>query len=231
MFNPKYALSDEIVQNLTAIAEGKVFIEHAKILPIAEIKLRRLARIRMSHSSTAIEGNRLNLQQVEKLAAGKKIEAPDRDIFEVKNYLHAMNYIDKIVKNKEKITPKVLLKIHKNVTKNTLPREKSGKFRLGPVYVVRHFFGFNQKVVYTAPPAKQVPVLVNNLISWLNKETENINPVIVAGIVHAEIAAIHPFADGNGRTARAFAALVLYQKSYDFRKLFALEDYYNKERG
>jgi Fic family protein len=48
--------------------------------------------------------------------------------------------------------------------------------------------------------------------------------------VHQEIAAIHPFADGNGRTARAVATLILYQRGYDFRKLFALEDYYNNNR-
>ncbi len=56
------------------------------------------------------------------------------------------------------------------------------------------------------------------------------NPVIVAGIVHQEIAAIHPFNDGNGRTARALATLVLYERGYDFRHLFALEDYYNTDR-
>ena len=100
------------------------------------------------------------------------------------------------------------------------------------MYVVQHFFGFNKKVVYTAPSSKKVFTLVSDLFSWLNKkETENINPVIVAGIVHQEIAAIHPFTDGNGRTARAAATLILYKRGYDFRKLFALEDYYNRNRG
>jgi Fic family protein len=231
MFKPQYTLTDSIVQDLASIAESKAIIKQAKILPATEIKLRRQALIRMTQSSTAIEGNNLNLNQVEALVAGKKIEASDRDIFEVKNYLSAVKYIEKINKENKKISKRILLQIHKLVTNNTLPPDKSGFFRQGPVYVVRHFFGFNKKIVYTAPIALKVPELVDNLILWLNeKETENINPVIVAGIVHQEIAAIHPFIDGNGRVARAVATLVLYQRDYDFRKLFALEDYYNLDR-
>jgi Fic family protein len=118
------------------------------------------------------------------------------------------------------------------LTKNTLPKKPSGHFRLKPVYVVRHFLGLNKKVVYTAPSASKALTLVENLISWLNQEkTKDINPVIIAGIVHQEIAAIHPFADGNGRVARAISTLILYQKGYDFRKLFALEDFYNHNRA
>ena len=231
MFLPKYTLTDSIVQDLTSIAEGKAVIERAKILPTAEIRLRHQALARMTHSSTAIEGNILNLRQVEDLAAGKKIEASRRDIFEVENYLQAMKYIKKVIKNKEKITESVFLKIHKLATQNTLPTEKSGAYRKGPMYVVRHFFGFNKKVVYTAPAAKKVSALVRDLFFWLNKkETEKINPVIVAGIIHQEIVTIHPFFDGNGRTARAAATLILYERGYDFRKLFALEDYYNRNR-
>ncbi|MBI2459155.1 MAG: Fic family protein [Parcubacteria group bacterium] len=70
-----------------------------------------------------------------------------------------------------------------------------------------------------------------DFITWLkDSEEKEINPVIVAGIAHLEIAAIHPFNDGNGRTARALATLMLYQRGYDFRRLFALEDYYNTNR-
>lgn len=231
MFKPKYTLTDSIVQNLTIIAECKAIISHAKILPSAEIKLRRQALTRMSQSSTAIEGNALNLNQVEALVAGKTIDASDRDIYEIKNYLSALKYIEKNVKNNQKITTKTLLQVHKHVTQNTLSKEQSGSYRQGPVYVVRHFMGLNKKVIYTAPKATLVPGLINDLVFWLNeKDNENINPVIIAGIVHQEIAAIHPFTDGNGRVARAISTLVLYQRGYDFRKLFALEDYYNLNR-
>lgn len=230
MLKPQYTLTNKILKNLTDIAEAKGIIEKVKLLPKHELKLRRQAMIRMSHSSTAIEGNILDIRQVEALQAGKKIDAPARDIYEVQNYLKALKYIDKIVKEKKEINEKVLLKIHSIVTDRTLPNEQSGHYRKGPVYIVRRRLGLSNQVVYTAPVAENVPGLCADLIKWINdSERGDVNPVVVAGVAHLELAAIHPFADGNGRTARALATLILYKRGYDFRHLFALEDYYNKD--
>ncbi|MDD4531366.1 MAG: Fic family protein [Candidatus Pacebacteria bacterium] len=232
MFNPGYKLTNSMVKNLTSIAEGRVVIEKAKILPMVELKLRRQAIIRMTHSSTAIEGNRLISEQVAALYADKKVDAPERDIYEVKNYIAALKYIEKVVKRKNPISEKVLLMLHKLVTDKTLKKkEQSGAYRKSPVYVVKKIMGEITNVVYTAPDFEKVPELCADLIGWIEKsEKEEVNPVLVAGIVHQEMVAIHPFADGNGRTARAMATLILYKRGYDFRKLFALEDYYNEDR-
>ena len=230
MFEPKYKLNNKILADLTAIAEAKGFIDRAKILPQQEVRLRRQAVIRMTHHSTEIEGNQLNMAQVEALYAKKKVDAPDRDVYEVKNYLNALKYIEKVVAEKKPITEKVILKIHKLVTNKTLAPQFSGAYRPGPIYVVRRRFGMPQEILYTGPGAEHVPKLMADFVHWLQKSEEEISPVLVAGIAHLEIAAIHPFNDGNGRTARALAALVLYQRGYDFRRLFALEDYYNTKR-
>lgn len=231
MYNPKYKLNNKILSDLTAIAEAKGIIDRAKILPQQELRLRRQAIIRMTHHSTEIEGNCLNMGQVEALYAKKKIDAPDRDIYEVKNYLNALKYIEKIVAEKKPITEKVILKIHKLVTDKTLAPQFSGHYRPGPIYVVRRRLGLPQETLYTGPEAKQVPKLMADFIAWLkDSEKEETNPVIAAAIAHLEIAAIHPFNDGNGRTARALATLMLYRRGYDFRRLFALEDYYNTDR-
>lgn len=231
MFDPKYKLTDGILHNLTAIAESKGIIDRAKILPRQELRLRRQAIIRMTHHSTEIEGNHLNLGQVEALYAKKKIDAPDRDIYEVKNYLNALKYIAKAVAEKKPITEKVILKIHKLVTDKTLSPQFCGHYRAGPIYVVRRQFGRPQETLYIGPEAKQVPKLMADFLAWLaESEQKEINPVVAAAVAHMEIAAIHPFNDGNGRTARAIATLLLYQRGYDFRRLFALEDYYNTNR-
>lgn len=231
MFKPEYKLTNKILSLLTETAEARAMIEKAKILPEQELKLRRQALARMTQSSTAIEGNILNLNQVEALMAGKKVDAPARDIYEVKNYLATIKYIERIEEEKKPLTEKIVLKIHRLVTENTLPKDKSGAYRTGPVYIVRRQSGMVNKIIYTAPSAVDAPNLMKKLIDWINKsEKENIHPIIVAGIAHREFAAIHPFADGNGRTARALATLILYQRGYDFRKLFALEDYYNRDR-
>jgi len=232
MFNPQYKITNKIVSLLTAITEAKAVIERAKLLPKHELRLRRQALIRMTHSSTAIEGNMLNTRQVEALLADKKIDAPARDIFEVKNYLNALKYIQQVVGKKQVIDEKTILTIHKLVTADTLPKEQSGFYRKSAVYVVKRRSGFPDEVVYTGPLAEKVPGLVEDLIEWIGESGErDIHPIIVAGIVHQELAAIHPFSDGNGRTVRALATFILYDRGYDFRKLFALEDYYNKDRA
>ncbi len=231
MFNPKYKLTNKILTNLTTIAETKGIIDRAKILPQQELRLRRQAVIRMTHHSTEIEGNQLNIGQVEALYAHKKIDAPDRDIYEVKNYLNALKYIERVVTEHKPITEKVILKIHQLVTNKTLDYQFSGHYRPGQIYVVRRRLGMPQEILYTGPEAKHVPKLMTDFIDWLRESEKNdVSPILVAGIAHLEIAAIHPFNDGNGRTARALATLILYQRGYDFRRLFALEDYYNTNR-
>lgn len=216
---------------LTAIAEARSIISRAKLLPKQELGLRRQALIRMTHASTSIEGNALNLYQVEALSKHKKIDAPARDIYEVENYLKALRYISKIVEGKRPVTEKVILQVHRLVTSKTLPEKQSGHYRSVPIYVVRRRLGMPQEIMYTGPDAQKVPQLMKNLVEWVQDSADkDIHPIVVAGVVHQEIAAIHPFVDGNGRTARALATLVLYQRGYDFRRLFALEDYYNLDR-
>src|SRR3989339_497371 len=172
MFNPIYKHTNKILRDLTAIAEAKGIIDRAKILPQQELRLRRQAVIRMTHHSTEIEGNQLNMGQVEALYAHKKIDAPDRDIYEVKNYLNALKYIEKVVTEKKPITEKVILQIHKLVTNKTLAPEFSGHYRPGPIYVVRRRFGMPQETLYTGPEAKRVPQLINEFITWLKESEE-----------------------------------------------------------
>ncbi len=231
MFNPHYTLTDSLVQMLTSIAESKEIIARAKILPQQELKLKRQALARMTHSSTAIEGNKLNLNEVGALLSHKKVDAPQREIYEVQNYLKALRYIEKTAFEGRLMTEKVVREVHALVTSRTIPKEQCGRYRQGLVYVVKKRAGSPDEVVYTGPPAKEVSDLCRDLLAWMaQSEQKEVNPVIAAGIVHQEIAAIHPFTDGNGRTARAMATYALYRRGYDFRRLFALEDYYNRDR-
>lgn len=231
MFSPKYKFTNGILHDLTVIAEAKGIIDRARILPKQELRLRRRATIRMTHHSTEIEGNRLNIRQVEALYARKKIDAPARDIHEVQNYLNALKYIEKIVAEQKPTTERVILRIHKLVTAKTMDPKFCGAYRPGSIYVVRRRPGVSPETLYTGPIAKHIPKLMTEFVNWLKEsEEKEINPVVVAAIAHLEIAAIHPFNDGNGRTARALATLLLYQRGYDFRRLFALEDYYNTDR-
>ena len=233
-FNPKYTISEKILNNLTLIASAREVIEQAHLVPKWEASLRRQAKLRNTHSSTAIEGNKLTLEQVEALADGKDVIATDKDKKEVLNYLEALDAVHSFTE-KGKVKVADLLNIHRMVSKGVLRDNKDcGAFRDRQVFVGRRVFdgtGFKEEVEYMPPKTENVPGLVEEFINWLNLDkTWKTNHVLLAGIAHYEIARIHPFIDGNGRTARLFATLILYLSGFDHRRLFALDDFYDRDR-
>ncbi|MFA4966681.1 MAG: Fic family protein, partial [Candidatus Margulisiibacteriota bacterium] len=236
LFKPKYKITDKILNNLTAIAAAREVIEQASLVPQWEAKLRRQAMLQNTHSSTAIEGNKLTLNQVQDLSQGKEVLAARKDKQEVLNYINALEKIPDFA-SLPKISVETLLEIHKIITTKTLDNSSdSGVFRNRQVYVGKHVFdatGFRQEIVYTPPETDIVPELVDVFIDWLNlmlDKKDTINPVLLAGIAHYEIARIHPFIDGNGRSARLLATLILYLSGFDHRRIFALDDYYDRDR-
>ena len=233
-FSPKYTITEKILNNLTLIASAREVVEQSHLVPKWEASLRRKAKLHNTHSSTAIEGNKLTLEQVEALADGKNIIATDKDKKEVLNYLEALDRLHSFAKKGE-IKVEDLLTVHKVVSKGVMRDSKhSGVFRDRQVFVGKRVFdatGFKEEVEYMPPKTEDVPRLVKEFIGWLNlSKTWEINPVLLAGIAHYEIARIHPFIDGNGRTARLFATLILYLSGFDHRRLFALDDFYDRDR-
>jgi Fic family protein len=115
------------------------------------------------------------------------------------------------------------------VTKDTLERpEDCGVFRTRYVVVGDQLTG---EVFFRPPPNSEVPELVENLVAWLNsQDAQELDPVIEAGIAHYEFVRIHPFVDGNGRTARILATWILYKRGFDTKQFFCLDDYYNSDR-
>ena len=229
-FKPVFSITPKLTNLLSEIAVCRHKILALKVLPQREIGLIKSARLRMIHSSTAIEGNLLDLKEVEAVLAGKKpAEAEHDDILEVINYEKVLKFIDGMDKKSRIDWEKTVLKIHQLTTAKLLPKKDSGHYRQGPVYIIQRPLN---KIIYTAPDFKKVPRLMTDLYSWLESEaSQNLSPVIVAAITHHQFVTIHPFIDGNGRTARSWATLVLYYRGFDVKKLFALEDYYNLDRG
>ena len=153
---------------------------------------------------------------------------------EVLNYLEALDKLPSFAEQ-GKIKIQDLLNIHRVVSKDVLgDNQHSGAFRDRQVFVGRRIFdgtGVKEEVEYMPPKTEEVAGLVKEFIDWLNRDkTWEINPVLLAGVAHYEIARIHPFIDGNGRTARLFAALILYLSGFDHRRLFALDDFYDRDR-
>lgn len=228
MFTPKYQITDSILNKLTEISEIKAMVEKSRLLPARESFLRKTAIIKMAHTSTSIEGNTLDEYQVEKLVQGKNVSADKNQIKEVKNYLSALKKIDALGEKKE-FSIEDILDVHRIVVSSLVEPKKIGRFRSGPVYIVNVESDGNEELAYTPPKAKQVAKLMDDLISWLNA-ADKIHPAIRAGLFHYQFVTIHPFTDGNGRVARLFTLLHLYQSEWDFKRALVLEDYYNTDR-
>lgn len=229
MFNPKYTISNGAVNQISEIAEIKALVARSSLLPEREIFLRRAATIKMAHTSTSIEGNILKEYQVAQVVGGKKINASENQIREVKNYLSALRVIDKLSESKNDFTIKDILGIHRLVMDGLVEKEKVGVFRKRPVYIVNILPNKQEEVAYTPPRAVKVPQLIEELVNWLDKNKE-IPPIVRAGLFHYQFETIHPFTDGNGRTGRLLTLLHLYQSGWDFKKILVLEDYYNRDR-
>jgi len=228
MFKPKFKYTNKIVKLLTRISAARETILNSPLIPKWNVTLRQETIIHSAHSSTSIEGNRLSLEQVSELARGREITATRIDKQEVLNYLEVLKNIKNLIKDNF-IIEKDILNIHRIVTKNTLDNPAdSGVYRNRYVVVGNRFTG---EIFFRPPQNLEVPGLVKNLLEWINsKESKEFDPIIEAGVVHYELVRIHPFVDGNGRTTRVLAALILYLRGFDTNQFFCLDDYYNSDR-
>jgi len=101
-----------------------------------------------------------------------------------------------------------------------------GEYRKIQNYVVSSITG---ETIYTPPPAHDVQIMMAELEDWLNQEQE-IQPVLMSGISQFQVVYIHPFLDGNGRASRLLSTLCLYRAGYDFKRLFTISEYYDRDR-
>ncbi|MFH1030437.1 MAG: Fic family protein [bacterium] len=172
-------------------------------------KLRKKFQIEMTYNSNAIEGNSLTLKETflvinEGLTVKGK---PLKDHLEAKDHHAALEYLyDLIDKDKKNTVSEMLIKnLHQIILRET-DKEWAGRYR-------------NAKVIiggadHTPPDALQVPNLMRDLIAWLNSQKNKLNIVELSALLHHKIVHIHPFFDGNGRTARLIMNLFLMQAGY-----------------
>lgn len=225
MFEPQFTYTDKIVNYIAEIASAKEVISNAKIIPLYDTQLKQEALIRSSHYSTSIEGNPLNLDEVETLIKNNQ-EPTTKAEQEVLNYFNVLNHLDQYCD--KIITCDTILSVHKDLTKDLLRNpEYEGKFRDTRVFIGNLH---TQEINYMPPDAYKVPGLVDDLLDWLNNSADEMYPVIIAGILHYELVRIHPFVDGNGRTSRLMATLILSVHKFNINNYFTLDEYYNQDR-
>lgn len=229
MYSPKYTINNTILRNIGVVEAAREVISHAPLLPYYEKEFQKDAMVRAVHHGTHIEGNELDMDQAEKVIAGQDIIARQRDIQEVINYRRVMEFIgtSQTTDHDVKIDEAFIKDLHRMTVEKILTPERCGQYRTGQVVVRNSLTG---DVTFTPPQATIVPENVADLVAFINETNpEALHPVLKSGIVHYELARIHPFVDGNGRVSRALSTFILFQEGYDIRKFFSLEEYFDND--
>jgi len=188
--------------------------------------MQREAIIRNAMGSTAIEGFVLSLPEVAALAQGKheikNLSSTERAVF---NYLATLRNIQK--NPPDKLSNEFICEMHKIVADEASHGGEPGKYRTIQNYIV-NWLG---QVVYMPPKPQDVPELMNNFIKFINTKSQEYLPVISSGIIHYKFVAIHPFVDGNGRTARILGTWELLHRKFDTDHIFAIDDVIYEHRS
>jgi len=191
---------------------GEKFNQLQKLRPLPPSmvdKLREQFSIEMTYNSNAIEGNKLTLRETGFIInEGITIKGKSfKDHLEAKDHYEAIDYLYGIIEDKSKnpISEVLIRNLQKMVVKETEPN-MAGCYRNGGVII--------SGSKHLPPEAYDIPKLMKELVDWTNRNREKIHPIELATIVHHKIVNIHPFFDGNGRTARLVMNLLLMQEGY-----------------
>ena len=195
---PPFDITNAMLDRVSNIMKKIGKLDNYKDLDKMPI-LRRNNRIRSIHSSLAIEANSLSFDQVKDIIDGKTVIGPQDEIQEVKNAYEAY----KLIKKVNQYSIKDLKKVHGVMTFLTV--DESGEFRRGNEGV----FDENGNCIHVCPPPEQVDGLMKQLFKWMEKNKEEIHPLILSSVFHYEFVFIHPFSDGNGRTVRLWQNIIL----------------------
>ncbi len=219
-YEPQFTITPALLARVEQIAALRERILAATVEVPWIPALQKDTRTRNTHSSTAIEGNPLTLEQVRAVEEGREIPAvTTRAKREVVNYFAALRFVEKN-SAKKTVSHEDVLRLHKIMAGDVMDQGTAGRYRTIAVRVGR----------YVPPPPEDVSGLMFELLTWWNKESSKLSPVLSSAILHYRFEAIHPFADGNGRSGRTLALWELYRRGFDTHHIFSVDEFYWEDR-
>ena len=219
-YQPQFTITPSLLRQVEQIAALRERIQAATVQVPWIPTLQQDTRTRNTHSSTAIEGNPLTLEQVRAVEEGREIPAiTPRAKREVINYFAGLRFIETNA-SIPKITHEEIFTLHRILAEKVMDQGTAGRYRTIQVRVGS----------YMPPAAQDVSGLMFELLAWWNKESVKLSPALSSAIIHYRFEAIHPFADGNGRTGRALALWELYRRGFDSHHIFSVDEFYWEDR-
>ena len=229
LWHPTYTLTPTTASALMQIESARTAVEHTPLPPAVQEELRHRARIRSTHYSTRIEGNRLTLEEAGQVIDGTRtsFHGRERDVGEVQNYWNALLRVEEWVAKNKPLTEDLVKRLHALVEHGA--RAKPSPYRDGQNVIRDSASGI---IVYLPPEAKDVPALMGTMVEWVHQaEKDGLPAPLIAALVHYQFVTIHPYYDGNGRTARLLATFILHRGGYGLNGFFSLEEHHAQDLG
>ena len=210
-----------ILNSILQIEKSKNSLDLVKIPINLSNKFRKNTKKRSSYASNKIEGNPLTYEQ-----ADAAIEAKNRHFLkpeqEIRNYYQALELLEKKLENQEPLSLKLLLEVQKQICEGE-SKEKIGLRGAMPPGFLFAVWNDDGTPAYIPPEYSEIPTLLDELLKYINDSDDH--PLIKAAVIHYQLVTIHPFEDGNGRTARIISSYYLSLNGYGFKNVGSLEEY------
>ncbi len=214
-------LNNEMLEAILEIERNKDALNLVKMPANLSNRFRKNTKKRSSYASNRIEGNPLTYEQ-----ADAAIESKNRHFLkpeqEVRNYYLALEFLEEKLKEKEPLSLKLLLEAQKRICEGE-PRGKIGLRGAMPAGVFFAIWNDDGTPAYIPPECDEVPSLLEELFTYVNESDDH--PILKAAVIHYQLVTIHPFEDGNGRTARILSSYYLSLNGYGFKNVGSLEEY------
>lgn len=226
MFKPAFTITPAMAKVLMSIEADRLAVDELPMDVAMLAGLRESAKLLATHYSTQIEGNRLTQQQVAQAVAGSRFPGRERDESEVRHYYQALREVERLASQADQALTEMTIQVLHGLV-------MSGKAAASPYRDGQNVIRDSQSggIVYLPPESADVPALMADLVAWIQEQiTSNELPVpLIAGIAHYQFATIHPYYDGNGRTARLLTTLILHKSGYGLKGIYSLEEYYARD--
>ena len=220
----KVTLTNDIFKKISAIDENRFLLGTVELPTITRNKLRKNSKKKSSYASNKIEGNPLTEKQ-----ANDALESDSHKHFlkpeqEIRNYYSALTLLEEKLKNKTPFSSQLVLEVQAIVEKGA-SKEKIGlRGQMPPGVLFAVYDTESGSPEYIPPEYSDIPSLLDELVEYVN--TTDDHPLIIAAVVHYQLVTIHPFEDGNGRTARLMSGYILDLYGYGFGGIGSLEEYF-----
>jgi Fic family protein len=199
------------------ILSKKKALDNLRPLPPQLVKkLWEQMQIEFTYNSNAIEGNTLSLRETQLViqegitVRGKSL----REHLEARNHPDAIDYVEKLAQKEATINQEDILKVHALLMRG-IDDQNAGKYRTGQVRVAG--------ATFMPPPAQKIQTMIGELLQTLSQNPDELRPIELAAFFHHKFVYIHPFLDGNGRTARLLTNAILMKNGYPFTVLLKVD--------